>query len=331
MNASLRWPGLADMLAFFKTPRTNLSRSLSLQWVLWRSQPLHAYFEQHLQQQAWARSLFDGRPAGMCTLLKSYVDKRIGLLLRFGTVAHDVRVASQALGPTFREAVAHGCRITLMRFDDELQLDLGANGKSMQEGLWSLVLRQGRDGAPISQIYFGFLPGRRMVIGGVQGPRPDQQDAMEGIRVATKVLEGLRPPYFLLMVAQYLALRTQTTLMGVDLSFKARYNPRRAARNHKAYHFDYQAFWIAHEGQRTDDGYWQLAAQPEVRPPEEAPARKRAMYRRRAELVASIPQHLRNVLGPIGGIVHETAPYADPRFTPNITALTTGHPRPAHR
>lgn len=331
MNASLRWPVLSDMLAFFKTPRTNLSRCISLQWVLWRSRPLHAYFERHVQQQNWACGLFNNRPAGMSTLIKSYIDKRLGLMLRFATVAYDLNAAGWALGPTFREAIAHDNRILLMQLADELQVDLGANTKSMQEGLWSLVLRQGRHGAPISQVYFGFMPGRRMVIGGVQGPRPDQQEAMEGIRLATKALEGLRPPYFLLMVAQHLALRSQTTLLGVDLSFKARYNPRRAARNHKAYHFDYEAFWLAHQGLRTPDGYWQLSAQPSVRPPEEAPARKRAMYRRRAGLVASIPQHLRNVLGPIGRIVHETAPCFDPRFTPNITALTTGHPQPAHR
>jgi uncharacterized protein VirK/YbjX len=187
-------------------------------------------------------------------------------------------------------------------------LDLGAFGipdyaialdKPMwfcHEGLVTLNIFKGN--FRFFSITFSFNsndPGTEVLIGGVQGRKT--RDILEQYKDFTKLTHGLRPRDFLLEILRMIA---RTESVGQILGIPDRYRYHRHGyftfNNRRDLHLDYDNVWRDRGGKLTADGMYEIPLSSD-RNLNEVSARKRAMYRRRYDLLdrleAGIAQKLR--------------------------------------
>lgn len=286
------WPSLRGLLRHMRTRPTNLGRVVTVGALYLRARGWRQSFEQRVDASVLFGALQRRGTEAFAPLYRALLDRRFGLRTRFEVYAHDVRTAETWWGPTVTQVLSQGLREPLLVLEG-FQLDLGVNEYSMEEGLWSLTLRSAA-GRRLSSASFSFLPGNRILVGSVQGPKMDDQAALAEIREATHTFHGLRPPHLVLALLKVLACHCRHRLLGIDPQVKARLRRLPWSR---PYHFDYRTFWQEQGGTLAEDGYWQLPTLMPSRPLAEVPARKRAMYRRRAALLAALPAALRDRLG----------------------------------
>lgn len=284
----IRWPSLRELLHFFDTRPSNLGRRLALHCVMLRARRHRALLERGLAPTPLGERLLGQGPAGFAPLYKAFIDKRLGLRARFEQYHHNLVAAGRLFGALACAGIAAGQRVVLLRCGD-FSVELGHNENCLQEGLWSLSLRDAQ-GLLLSHLSFSLLNGARLLVGSVQGPKLRDEQALAGIRHATHRCHGLRPPYLLLIVLKQPAARWGLSLQGVEPAHKAR--KRRFTVRRDCLFFDYRGFWAANGGVLGRDGRWHLALAIELRDPADAPAKKRAMYKRRAELVADMPTNI---------------------------------------
>jgi uncharacterized protein VirK/YbjX len=236
---------------------------------------------------AFADSLFRARPRAFYPLMNHLLDRRLGAQARLKATLASLRVVCGALGRPARVSalLAHG--LELGRLDGGTRIVLALNGVSFHEGLWQLAL-VGTDGARLYSLGFGLVDATTLLIGNVQGP--SGLDNLARVRDLTHAAHGLRPPHLLLHVLRLLAARWGiATLLGIDPEHhvKGRWNLRDSRLR-----FDYRGLWSDCGAERGAHGHWTLPLAPALRPLEEVPTKRRAMYRRRYALLQTLQTEL---------------------------------------
>ena len=142
---------------------------------------------------------------------------------------------------------------------------------------------------------FAFESGRVVAyIGAVQGV--DTEGILEEYKSLTKLLHGMRPRDFLLEV-----FRTLCRCAGVH----SIYAVDDAKRQHRSDYYqgqakslfcDYNSIWLDRGGVWHDPDFFLLAVNTPVKNLDEIPSKKRAMFRRRYELLQSIEERIQGVL-----------------------------------
>ena len=196
-------------------------------------------------------------------------------------------MVSQSLGDeaNVRALLTQG--ITLVELTDQSRVVLSLNGVSFHEGLWQVGLI-GADGLRLYSIGFGFTEDGVLLMGNVQGPSLKGDDGLDRIRDATHAAHGMRPAHLLVHTLRVLAARWDAKgLKGVDPEnhVKGRWNLRDSRLR-----FDYRGFWEEHEAKRGEDGNWAMPLETALRPLEEVPTKRRAMYRRRYAMLEALQQ-----------------------------------------
>lgn len=265
-----------------RTRPANVGRLVSVSSAYLRGWALRDRFERRLQTGRLFLAVQRRGAEAFTPLFRELVDRRFTLRDRFEIYAHDVRCAEAAFSAATAQALQQGRRVPVL-VHEAFHIDLGVNEYSLEEGLWSLTLRSAA-GRRLSSVSFSFLHDRRILIGSVQGPKMSDEEALAEIRQATHAFHGLRPPHLVLALLKTLARLCRQQLLGVDPRVKARL--RRKLWRDGSYHFDYRAFWAEQGGVAGDSGYWLLPTEMALRPLSEVPSKKRAMYRRRGELLA---------------------------------------------
>jgi uncharacterized protein VirK/YbjX len=226
------------------------------------------------------------------------MDRRLGMRERFAAAEADLEGASHCFGRSRAALLALGRREVLAQLAGEFNVCLGINDLSIHEGVWSISLRDD-EGRRLYSLSFSFGPGRSLLVGSVQGPRAHEVEWPETrIREMTKRADGLRPPHLL-----FEALRGAARAWGIERlagidplnHIKGRWNLRG-----NRLRFDYCQFWQELGGVQQADGHWRLPLQATARAPEDIPARKRAMYRRRYALIGSLVSAVCVTLGGAG-------------------------------
>lgn len=287
----LPWPSLGELLTHFRTRPSNCGRALRLGAAMAWSRLYRSDFEWQVTPLSLAGPLLRQRGAsGFAPLFQAFVDQRHSMAERFRQYHHNL-VAAETWLAGAKTALLDGGRQTLLRHGGFV-IDLGLNEISLQEGLWSLSLRD-EAGHRLSMLTFCFVRGGGLLVGSVQGPRMDEAEALAGIRDATSAFEGLRPPYLLLTVLRLLARQWGLSVAGIDPSLKAGARRRHRGTPHA---FDYVGFWEANGAVRQDDGRWILSGEVGVRDLATVPSKKRAMYRRRGEWLDSAAAELAALL-----------------------------------
>ncbi|WP_022979524.1 DUF535 family protein [Ideonella sp. B508-1] len=300
---ALQWPSLLALLRHMRTSPVNLGRMVSVGLAYVRARALRPGLEQQLRGSTLLGVVLQRGTEAFTPLVRELADRRLSLSRRFEVFAHSVLGTEQMLSAAALRELHQGRRVVLLSHED-CQIDLGPNEYSMEEGLWSVTLR-GAQGVRLSSVSFSVLPGQRLMLGCVQGPKLSEALALDEIRRATHAFHGLRPPHVVLAVLKVLARLAGQQLLGVDLHVKARLR-RRLLRS--SYHFDYRAFWGEQGGTLNADGHWVLPLDDGgQRLLSEVPSKKRSMYRRRNELLASLPLRLQPHLAPSLSLALERA------------------------
>lgn len=126
--------------------------------------------------------------------------------------------------------------------------------------------------------------GLTATIGAVQGS--SAPDILERYRDLTKALHGMRPRDFLLdAFRMFCGAIGVTALRAVDEASRHHRHPYMGRQPDVEFGNSYDAFWAEQDGVAGDDGFWRLPVARGVRPLEDIPSKKRAVYRRRYEFL----------------------------------------------
>jgi uncharacterized protein VirK/YbjX len=287
--SALRWPEIDTMLQgdFVLTWSRRVKYQIRLGWTLNVRQQLL----DECTQVPFAAALLSQRPRAFHPLMNHLLDRRLGAQGRLtATLASIRRVCDSLPGPTLDHLLTDD--MTLMSLVDGTRITFSLSGVSFHEGLWQVGLITA-SGMRLYSLGFGFTDVDTILIGNVQGPSLGQ-DGLALIRAATHAAHGMRPAHLLLHTLRLLAAAWRVkVLLGIDPEHhvKGRWNLRRSRLR-----FDYRAFWAECGAVPHPSGNWSMPVIGESRPLTEVPAKRRAMYRRRYQMldqlecaIASLP------------------------------------------
>jgi hypothetical protein len=288
------WPTCRQLLA--ARGATGVGEWVKTSWRLLRSRPHQALLTQALASHApWAQR-FECLPGYYHCAISHFIDRRLSAKARLQAMAHDLNQAAQLFGPHLSHRLAQGEWVKLWSLSDQVHLCLGANDVSYHEGLWSLALRN-NEGRRLYYLSFAFVQHQGVLVPTIQGPACSDDDSREVIRQLTKQAEGMRPPALLMA-----ALRSACSgwaiqrLAGIapEHHIKGRWNLRKSRLR-----FAYATFWQEQGGQMGQDGHWHLPLTLASRSLQDTPSQKRAMYRRRQTMLASLDASIAQGLGQV--------------------------------
>jgi uncharacterized protein len=279
---ALAWPGARAM--FENAFDLTLERRVKYLWRLALTWNVRGRLLRALDGQALAQALFRAQPRAFYPLMNHLIDRRMSATDRLRATLASLHAVCTSVGDAANVRSLLTLGITLLELADRTRLVLSLNDVSFHEGLWQVGLL-GADGVRLYSIGFGFADPRTLLMGNVQGPSL-KDEGLDRIRDATHAAHGMRPPHLLVHALRVLAAQWGATrLQGVDPEnhVKGRWNLRDSRLR-----FDYRGFWAEHEGQRVEGGNWSLPLATALRPLEEVPTKRRAMYRRRYAMLAAL-------------------------------------------
>jgi uncharacterized protein VirK/YbjX len=129
---------------------------------------------------------------------------------------------------------------------------------------------------------------RKLVVGAIQGCGGDLHVKEIYVEI-TRALHGLRPRDFLISMLKIIATNLGCSeIMGVSDACHRSVNLFSSATKQTAY----DGIWKEHDGQLNSEGFFVIPTELRQREAAEIPARKRALYRRRYELIHDIQQKI---------------------------------------
>jgi uncharacterized protein VirK/YbjX len=271
----------------------NWVRRFKYVWRLWGCRGARQAFVEQLHRWPHWHGLFRTDPALYYVPVRSFLDSRWGAEERFGVLESDLRAANGCFG-ALAGPLAQGEWVTLARVPG-YRVDLSRNVISPHEGLWALTLRSDQ-GQGIFNLSFSFTSSRSVLIGSVQGLSSRHADVLGDIQTLTRQCHGLRPPHLLVAVLKMAAQAWAVAdIRGIDPDHQVKRH-RNAQR--QGFLFDYRSLWSECAGQRLESGHWHLDHGWQSRDPCTAPAKKRAMYRRRQEMLDALHQAVTQAVNP---------------------------------
>ncbi len=302
---SLHWPNINAMLQADFT--LTWSRRAKYQMRLWRTRRVRRRLLDACVRMPFAAALLSTRPRAFHPLMNHLLDRRLGAEARLSATLASVRRVNDSLSTAnLNELLTH--ELTLLTLSDGTRLSFSLSGVSFHEGLWQVGLTT-LSGTRLYSLGFGFTDSDIILIANVQGPSLGQ-DGLALIRDATHAAHGMRPAHLLLHALRLLATHWNlNALFGVDPKHhvKGRWNLRRSRLR-----FDYRAFWIDIGAKPHPSGNWHIPIAVETRALEAVPAKRRAMYRRRYDMLAQLEDAIVSL-----------QPHADPSASAAVQATPT--------
>lgn len=255
----------------YRSKLNSLQRHFNSDPLLKEIQKLYPFvYEQPTRAFFFNKSTFDER----ANIVKNHLDYLAGML------------KPEILKELYQEknlTIWDGGEIDGQHFQAVLYYEAGQR----KEGMMSVVLRL--DNKPLYQIIFWIAPDKNenwsMWIGAMQGPNMD--DAKEVVKKITNSCHRYRTKNLILYIAQAVArnLGLQKIYAVTNYGYYAN-NHVRADRKLKT---SFSDFWAEAGGHSTEDERFDELPLVEPRKTmDEVPTRKRAVYRRRFELLDTI-------------------------------------------
>lgn len=241
-------------------------------------------------RNAFARALLETRPRAFYPLMSHLLDRRFGLEERLEATLASVRAMPVRLGEERARSLLDR-PLELLALEDGTRLTLSLSDVSFHEGLLQVGLYSSA-GDRLYSLGFGFTSPYDVLVANVQGPSIGR-GGLEDNRHVTQAAHGMRPPYLLLRALRACAQAWRSaSLAGVDPAHhvKGRWNLRQSRLK-----FDYRGFWADSGGWRDLSGNWTLPLSMARRPLLDVPARRRAMYRRRYEMLDQLDAQVRGL------------------------------------
>jgi uncharacterized protein VirK/YbjX len=286
------WPEYKTLLAVDRTKILNIGRRVRLAWAVERSKRFRTLVDEAVLRCPWVRPAMNRHPILFRPLMSMFLDPRLSARQSFTYYAHDLEFTSTHINRAFPNFFPLALNEPL--WIDRVHgysVDLSMNLAHPQEGLWRLSLKSANQ-TRLFSMCFSVLPGPMIFIGSVQGGRSHGGvNLADLIRSATKDFEGMRPHFLLFDVVRTLAASWKIeSLTGV--ANRNQLKARSRSQNAKAVRFSYDAFFQELGAGRLRDGNWDVPLTLQAREITDAPARKRAMYRRRFALMAGLREQV---------------------------------------
>lgn len=281
MQAFIPWPTLGQYLAIKRTRRYNLGRRIKSCLILWRAEAYKGELTELFCSLPWVAQMFNSYPELFRAALDEFLDIRHSMRQRFSFLIADIRIFDRLVGLEQRQSLSRGKESVLWHSEElDLQVELSLNLEA-KEGLWRLSLRRFDSKRTVYSLSFAFIRDA-IFIGAIQGS--SSHEASELIRQATKALHGLRPPFFLIEILRSLARQWNVNrIVGVDGKFQLKAS--KGSNDRERVRFDYSAFWAELGGSENLEGNWDIPLLGLRKSLDEIESKKRAMYRRRFELL----------------------------------------------
>jgi uncharacterized protein VirK/YbjX len=230
------------------------------------------------------------QPAMLDKLRRPYQDRRLGVSARLRIIDEHYHWLLEQYSPAALQALYQPGGQVLGEFSGQqkhyfLRLQFDRLFDKEGELMLTLFTAAGQQVATLAFCITGNGAAHVMRIGGLQG---DKEAGQELFKAITKDCHGLRPLALLVNIAQLLAMawgmkEVQAISSGEHIYQHWRYRYKKihqVARN-------YDELW-QELGGTAGDGWYQLPLPPQERDPAEAPSHKRAMYRRRQQLLVGL-------------------------------------------
>ena len=132
-------------------------------------------------------------------------------------------------------------------------------------------------------------------IGAIQGV--DTEGILDDYKDMTKALHGMRPRDFLVEVFRIFSRCVGLTrICAVDDAKRQHRSSYFGAADSKTFFMNYNDIWIERGGVKGNEDFYDLSMETPMKNLEEVASKKRAMYRRRYELLQSIEQRMQVTL-----------------------------------
>lgn len=228
-------------------------------------------------------------PAVREFILRPYVNRHWGLRRRLHEIANHY-ILVQSCVPFFD--IHNGEWRDLTEYEiagKPLRIVMDRPDWMRGEGQLGISLFYGRDRIYTAMLHLSGAPGDlQLIIGNLQG---DGRDRLALYKTLTKALHGMRPRDFLIHIVRILAGELQCReLLGIqDTAHRSAHVLSRAAKQ-----ATYDEIWLEQGGVRQPhSGFFSMAPGLRKRCNQEIPANKRAVYRRRYELLEQLQLRLR--------------------------------------
>lgn len=184
-----------------------------------------------------------------------------------------------------------------MQFSDDendfVKISLSREPSFANEGEIFIVASDGL-GRMIFSLNFNFTKtdnGDGLFIGCMQGPAGE--NGKELVRDFTKKMQGLRPHHLMVFILQVIASFYGLNEIKAVSTQGHVYNANSKGKRIKT---DYNGFWEEAGGEMGDDGFYILPLSEERKSMEEIKSNKRAMYRRRFEMMDGMAEQIKGAL-----------------------------------
>lgn len=266
----------------------------------WKHRLKYAFLSARIgqPQQDWQQALADNPRFGMMAAsdeqfsyrhFKAYLNRHMSAAQKLSVVHHTVQQLCDVLSDDrFKTIFAgEGLLLATLPFKDgegEARVVM-RRSTFPREGEVGLFMETDEEGI-IYQLSFSLAPPATLLIGGLQGPRPDQGDI---IKRYNKALHGLRPQNVMVSAMYACALVFHVKeVKGIAKDA----HPRR-----KRLKSSYDHFWVENSGEATKEGWFQLPSAEPERDIQLVKSQRRAAFRRREALREDMARQIVTALG----------------------------------
>ncbi|WP_414500487.1 MULTISPECIES: DUF535 family protein [unclassified Zymobacter] len=249
-------------------------------------------------QQDWLRALADNPQFGTLAAgdeqfsyrhFKAYLNRHLTAAQKLSIVHHTAQRLCDVLSKDRFDTIftGKGLLLATLPFKDgegEARVIM-RRATFPREGEIGLFMETDEEGV-IYQLNFSLAPPATLLIGGLQGPRPEQGDI---IKRYNKALHGLRPQN--VMVSAMYACALVFEADGVK-GITETAHPRR-----KRLKSSYDRFWAENGGEEIKGGWFQLPPAEPERDIQQVKSQRRAAFRRREALREDMARQIVTALG----------------------------------
>ena len=249
-------------------------------------------------QQEWQRALAENPQFGLIAAgdeqfsyrhFKAYLNRHLNAAQKLAIVHHTAQRLCDALSADRFDTIFTGAGLLLATLpfkdgDGEARVIM-RRATFPREGEVALFMETDEEGI-IYQLSFSLAPPATLLIGGLQGPRPEQGDI---IKRYNKALHGLRPQNVMVsaMYACALALSVDNVMGIMEAA-----HPRR-----KRLRSSYDHFWVENGGKEAEGGWFKLLPSEPERDVQQVKSQRRAAFRRREALREDMARQIVTALG----------------------------------
>jgi len=291
--SQLRWAPMLEVIGKKRMNNPLEQFKYRVRYLLSRN--IRNRFLSELNNNHFGQSLFKKYPSNFYVPLRSYLDNRFTVKERFDACLSDVETAKTKFGESLASHLTSGNSITLLVVGD-FKVELQMNRVSLHEGFWAVSIKDS-NGEAISNLSFGFLDTKTILIASVQGIKDPRRNILELNKQLTKQAFGLRPQNLLVATIQTLCFAWGIeNLVGIDPKDQVK---RRINTERQGFKFDYIGFWAELGATKNFSGYWTLSNKTPIKEIADVPSHKRSQYRKRNQLLDSLATNTFNLFKPI--------------------------------